>query len=44
MLTALSDRMWTQATGHRTPIGGLGTFWDEKPEPTGEVIDLDDIL
>ncbi|GAA3964183.1 hypothetical protein [Allohahella marinimesophila] len=44
MLTALSDKLWTQATGHRTPIGGLGTFWDEKAEPAGEVINLDDIL
>lgn len=29
MVTALSDRMWTEATGHRTPFGGLGTFWDD---------------
>lgn len=21
--------MWTEATGWRTPIGGLGTFWDD---------------
>lgn len=28
-ILALSDRMWTQATGHRTPHGELGTFWDD---------------
>lgn len=44
MLTALSDRMWTEATGHRTPIGGLGTFWDEGAAEPVETIDLDDIL
>ncbi len=27
-----SDRIWTQATGHRTPEGALGTF----PEPPGK--------
>jgi uncharacterized protein YceK len=26
---AVSDRLWTEATGSRTPIGGLGTFWDD---------------
>ena len=30
LLLELSDRMWTQATGSRTPIGGYGTFWDDK--------------
>ncbi len=44
MLTALSDRMWTEATGHRTPIGGLGTFWDESKAAPEDTIDLDDIL
>ncbi|MFN3198748.1 MAG: hypothetical protein ACE366_10115 [Bradymonadia bacterium] len=27
-----SDRLWTAAKGHRTPVGGLGTFWDEAGE------------
>lgn len=27
----MSDRDWTVGTGSRTPIGGLGTFWDDKP-------------
>lgn len=28
----VSDRMWTEATGHRTPTDRLGTFWDEEPD------------
>ncbi len=32
MIEFLSDRLWTEATGHRTPINGLGTFWDVKAE------------
>jgi len=30
----ISDRMWTDATGHRTPFNGLGRFWNEK-QPKG---------
>ncbi len=26
----ISDRMWTQNTGSRTPFADLGKFWDEK--------------
>lgn len=44
MLTALSDRMWTEATGYRTPVGGLGTFWDDRQSAPAETINLDDIL
>ena len=29
IILGLSDRLWTEATGKRTPIGGLGTFWDD---------------
>ncbi|MCA9526412.1 MAG: hypothetical protein KC549_08975 [Myxococcales bacterium] len=32
----LSDRIWTQATGHRTPPGELGTFPDDKKEAPPE--------
>ncbi|KAF3978487.1 MAG: hypothetical protein HFP77_01645 [Methylococcales symbiont of Iophon sp. n. MRB-2018] len=32
-----SDRLWTEATGSRTPIGKIGTFWDD---PVGD-IDVD---
>ncbi len=42
-IQAVSDRLWTEATGHRTPIGGLGTFWDD-PEEEVESLDLDAIL
>jgi hypothetical protein len=37
----VSDRMWTQNTGTRTPIGSLGKFWDEK---AGTDIDADSFL
>lgn len=42
-ILAVSDRMWTEATGKRTPIGGLGTFWDDKKKEV-ESLDLDSIL
>lgn len=31
MVTGLSDRVWTKATGKRTPYGELGSFWDDAP-------------
>jgi hypothetical protein len=31
-LQAVSDILWTEATGKRTPIGGLGTFWDVREQ------------
>lgn len=43
-LMAMSDRLWTENTGHRTPVGGFGTFWDDKKESNIEVLDLDDLL
>ena len=42
-LQAISDTMWTEATGKRTPIGGLGTFWDDSDNKT-DTIDIIDIL
>ncbi len=42
-LQAISDIMWTEATGKRTPVGGLGTFWDD-PENTVDTVDIVDIL
>jgi len=42
-LLSISDRLWTQATGVRTPVGKLGTFWDD-PELSVERIDINDIL
>lgn len=38
----ISDKMWTQATGQRTPYNALGTFWDDKSESTG--LDIDELL
>jgi len=43
MIVAISDRMWVENTGHRTPLGQLGTFWDERQEAV-ETMDLDDLL
>lgn len=41
LVTGLSDRMWTENTGKRTPLGGLGTFWDDQPdEPEMDINDL----
>ena len=42
-LLAISDYMWTEATGKRTPIGGLGTFWDDPVNKT-DTVDIFDIL
>lgn len=42
-LRAISDRMWMRATGHRTPTGRLGEFWDD-PEPESETIDLNELM
>ncbi len=39
----VSDKLWTQATGQRTPYGKLGTFWDDKPA-LGNALDIDDLL
>ncbi|WP_428357237.1 hypothetical protein [Methyloprofundus sp.] len=42
-LQAISDTLWTEATGKRTPIAGLGTFWDD-PNDTTDTVDIIDIL
>lgn len=36
----LSDRIWTEQTGHRTPMGALGTFPDDPPPPGADISDL----
>ena len=43
IIQGVSDRMWTEATGKRTPLGGLGTFWDDasKNKPS---VNIDDLL
>ncbi|NOR71947.1 MAG: hypothetical protein GQ532_20060 [Methylomarinum sp.] len=42
-MQAISDRLWTEATGKRTPLGKVGAFWDD-PEKTVEMIDIDELL
>lgn len=42
-IRAISDRMWTEATGQRTPFGQIGKFWDDSASKV-ETIDIEDIL
>ncbi len=42
-LQFLSDKLWTNAKGHRTPMGRLGHFWDDHKEEALE-LDIDDLL
>ena len=42
-MIAISDRLWTAATGARTPLGKLGSFWDDSNEVV-ETIDIDELL
>lgn len=39
----LSDKLWTEGAGTRTPPGSLGKFWDEKAEKA-EAVDIGDLL
>ncbi|PCJ41004.1 MAG: hypothetical protein COA99_09180 [Moraxellaceae bacterium] len=43
MITMLSDTLWTEAVGHRTPHGGLGSFWDDKSDEPALDINMDDL-
>ncbi|PKM22745.1 MAG: hypothetical protein CVV10_02815 [Gammaproteobacteria bacterium HGW-Gammaproteobacteria-14] len=43
IISGISDRMWTEATGRRTPLGGLGTFWDDAAT-NQPAINIDDLL
>lgn len=43
LVQGISDRMWTEATGKRTPVSQLGTFWDESSSNSSDV-DIDDLL
>ncbi len=42
-IQAISDRLWTEATGKRTPIGKLGAFWDDDHKAV-EIIDIEEML
>ncbi|MDX1804834.1 MAG: hypothetical protein R3292_12195 [Alcanivorax sp.] len=44
IIQGISDREWTQNTGKRTPVGGLGTFWDDQPKSSGPAVDINDLL
>lgn len=39
-----SDKLWTQATGHRTPVGGFGTFPEDENKPAAEEKQDDKLL
>jgi hypothetical protein len=43
IMVSMSDMLWVENTGHRTPMGQFGTFWDD-PEDEVETMDLDSIL
>ncbi|MBW4934836.1 hypothetical protein [Marinobacter sp. F4206] len=43
MIVAISDRLWVENTGHRTPLGQLGTFWDDQKAEV-DTMNLDDLL
>ncbi|MDP4547741.1 MAG: hypothetical protein ABJM19_06130 [Marinobacter sp.] len=43
MLVTISDKLWMENTGHRTPTGRFGSFWDDQRAPV-ETMDLDDLL
>lgn len=38
----VSDRYWTEHTGSRTPIGGIGTFWDDAQD-SGQALNIDNL-
>ena len=42
-IRAISDRMWTEATGQRTPMGRIGQFWDDSASEV-ETINIEEIL
>ncbi len=44
LIKGISDRMWTEATGKRTPYGNLGTFWDDTRKSSESTINIDDLL
>ncbi len=42
-IQAISDRLWTEATGKRTPTGKIGSFWDD-PKKQVDTVDIDEFL
>ncbi|MDS1310876.1 MULTISPECIES: hypothetical protein [Marinobacter] len=43
IIVSISDRLWVENTGHRTPLGQLGSFWDDQQKEV-ETMDLDGLL
>ncbi len=44
-LRLISDKMWTQNTGQRTPYNALGTFWDDQTAGgAAQGMDIEDLL
>lgn len=43
-IRTISDRLWTEHTGRRTPFNQLGHFWDDNLHPTSNAPDIDDLL
>ena len=44
LVTHQSDLLWMKAVGHRTPTGGLGTFWDDSAVEDEDDDEDDDFL
>lgn len=40
VMRGMSDRLWTEAVGYRTPQGALGTFPGDKPAGSTDISDL----
>lgn len=40
LIQTFSDKLWTQNTGTRTPVAGLGKFWDD----SAAAVDVDSFL
>lgn len=43
-LLAISDQLWSEATGHRTPWLEYGTFWDDSSSEDEGDLDIGDFL
>lgn len=44
MVTSISDRLWSEAVGQRTPYGKLGDFWDDHPGRRPDAPGIDDLF
>ena len=44
IIMGLSDQLWTENTGKRTPVGGLGTFWDDQSPDSQSNVNINDLI